>query len=760
MDLNLENIDIIICPYDTKRYLLKKISDEHILYNITFYTKEEFISKYYFSYDLKTINYLMNKYKYNIDVCISYLENMYYIEDKDYKNNKLKLLSKLKKELLDNNLLYINNLFKKSLKDKNIKVLNYYNLDKYLEDDLNYHYNYNGTLSNKIHKYNKIEDEISSTCIKILKLINKGIDINNIYLSCDDNYLYLVKKIFNYFNIPINLNDKESIYSLKEVSNYLIDKDINKLSPSTKKKILRIETDLAFIKDEDTYNKLLIHNLKNTYIDNIKYKDGVNKINIYNKYFTKDDYLFLLGFNSNIIRLEKDDNLIKDKYKNEVNLYNTTYKNKRNKSSLINIINNIKNITISYSNESSFEEFLECPLIKEYDLDVIEEETSFNNYSDIYNKLLLTKGLDNYYKYNEKKDYLDDLYSHYKIPYKKYSNKFDSINYKSNNIKLSYTSLNSYNECPFKYYLNYILKVDDYSSNFNTLIGSLYHEVLSHVYDKDFDLDKYYNDYLKSVEVSNIEKILLKRIKKELINFIKVINKQKEYTEYHNYLLENKFETIIKDKIEIIFHGFIDKVSYLDNKFSIVDYKSGNIDTDILLMKYGLHMQLPSYLYLINKNSNINLFGGIYYQKILFNYPKWSSDENKLKKSYIDNTKLIGYSTNNLERLEELDNTYTNSKLIKSMSYSDKFSSYTKLLSDEDVEDLIKYTEKIIKNTANNICNGNFNIEPKQYKNKNITCEYCPYKDICFYKEEDIKELDLVEDLSFLKEGVKNEMDA
>ena len=130
MDLNLENIDIIICPYDTKRYLLKKISDEHILYNITFYTKEEFISKYYFSYDLKTINYLMNKYKYNIDVCISYLKNMYYIEDKDYKNNKLKLLSKLKKELIDNNLLYINNLFKKYLKDKNKKIIKYYNIDK------------------------------------------------------------------------------------------------------------------------------------------------------------------------------------------------------------------------------------------------------------------------------------------------------------------------------------------------------------------------------------------------------------------------------------------------------------------------------------------------------------------------------------------------------------------------------------------------------------------------------------------------------
>ena len=33
---------------------------------------------------------------------------------------------------------------------------------------------------------------------------------------------------------------------------------------------------------------------------------------------------------------------------------------------------------------------------------------------------------------------------------------------------------------------------------------------------------------------------------------------------------------------------------------TIVDYKTGTIDTHIESMKYGLHMQLPVYLYLIH----------------------------------------------------------------------------------------------------------------------------------------------------------------
>ena len=75
--------------------------------------------------------------------------------------------------------------------------------------------------------------------------------------------------------------------------------------------------------------------------------------------------------------------------------------------------------------------------------------------------------------------------------------------------------------------------------------------------------------------------------------------------------------------------GYIDKImtyqNISDTYFSIVDYKTGCIDTHIETMKYGLHMQLPIYLYLIQKSNIFDspIFTGIYYQNILFSYPTY-----------------------------------------------------------------------------------------------------------------------------------------
>ena len=68
---------LIICPNDTKEKLLEEYSNRDDLLNIKFMNKDEYISNYYYSYDEKTIQYLMDKYNFNIDVCKVYLKSMY-----------------------------------------------------------------------------------------------------------------------------------------------------------------------------------------------------------------------------------------------------------------------------------------------------------------------------------------------------------------------------------------------------------------------------------------------------------------------------------------------------------------------------------------------------------------------------------------------------------------------------------------------------------------------------------------------------------
>lgn len=761
---------IIICPNEEKMNILDKYSNDEKLYNIKFMTKQEYIDNYYYSYDERALEYLMNKYDYNLDVCKVYLSNLYVIDiTKDYKNNKLKLLKNIKKELLDNNLLEENKAFKDYLNNKEIIVKNYYDLDLYEEKVLNYkkeEKEYN--LNTKVVKCDTLEEEVNQVCLSIIELLNKNIDINKIFIgNVSSDYLYTINKLFKYYKIPINLDMNNSIYSTKVVNDYL-NNNILDLESNDKitKKLVNVISSLSMLdQSKDSYKKILKDKLKNTSIGNNRLSNAVNVIDINKRSINDDEYVFVLGFNQdNLPVINKDIDFITDNMKDEVPMYTTKEKNIRNKKSLIEILSNIKNLYISYKLRSPFSTFYPSSLINELNLEVIEPKVDNHAYSNIYNKLRLGEKLDNYYKYKEKDNELLILNNHYNIPYNVYSNKFSGIDNKkyiesiNKPLNMSYSSMNEYSECAFKYYVKNILKLSVYEEKFPAFLGSLYHRLLSIYKRTNFDYEKEFNIYLENRELSFKEKVLLIKIKEDLKDLIESLKKQQLLTGYDNEYLEKKLEVPIDNKkISVIFKGFVDKIMYYkeveDIYYSIIDYKTGYIDTNIEPLKYGLHMQLPVYLYLI-RNSHIFSkphFTGIYYQNILFNYPTSTTEEEYLK-TIKDRLKLQGYSTDNVDILERFDSTYTKSDYIKSMSYSEEkgFSSNTKLINDETLNNMIEYTSKIIDKTIDKILDNKFDINPKNYNGKNISCEFCEYKDICYMKEKDIKYLNKVENLDFL----------
>ena len=754
---------LIICPNEEKLKILLSLNNSKEFLPIKFMTKKEFLNNYYFSYDDETIYYLMKKYNLNIDVCKVYLNNLYVIDiDKEYTSDKLNCLKEVKIDLINNKLLSFNNGFKEYLKDKEIEVKNYYDLDLYEEEALNYKNNLDiNTINTPVYEFNTMEEEVSFVCEKIVELINDGVDINKISLcNVSEDYYYTLKRLFGYFNIPINIPFRNSIYSTKVVKDYLENNtlDLEDLSKyNINKKLIN---NIRDIKD-NIDREILINNLKNTYISNTKYNNAVSIKNLKNEEFLDDEYIFVLGFNQDVLpKNYKDIEYISDKEKDEVKMYSTDYLNKREKDTTIYLLSKIKNLYLSYKLTSPFESFYRSSLIDELNLKVISDYKTTYKYSNFYNKLLLGEMLDRYNLYGEKDDSLNKLFNTYSIPYNTYNNKFTGINndaYLTNlayPLKVSYTSLNTYNECAFKYYLKNVLKIEEFESTFPAFIGSLYHEILSLYKKNNFDLDTEFNNYLEKRELSLKEKLLLVRIKKDLIKFIEVLKKQEEYTTYKDELYEKKVEIDLNKKVSVKFIGFIDKIMYYknieDTYFSIVDYKTGTIDTHIEPMKYGLHMQLPVYLYLIHYGRCFTnpIFTGIYYQNILFNYPTWSKDlEKELKDRYL----LKGYSTDDINVLEKFDSTYKDSELIKSMSYSDEkgFNRFTKIIDNDTMYNLIKFTKNEIDTKVDKILEGDFSINPKVY-DKESACRYCTFKDICFMKEKDYKYLDKVEDLDFL----------
>ena len=403
-----------------------------------------------------------------------------------------------------------------------------------------------------------------------------------------------------------------------------------------------------------------------------------------------------------------------------------------------------------------------CDLL--IDINIIKDyKISYNN-SDMANKILLANKLDNLVKYNVKEDDLDLLYSNYNIPYMKYDNKYHNIDknklykYLDNKLLLSYTAINNYEKCKFKYYISNILKINIINNDFNIIIGNVAHYILSHIDDKDFDIDNSYNNYLKSIRpLTNRELFILSNVKDELSIIIKVIREQYQYMSLDQSMKEKEIY-VNKDKnIKVTFKGVIDKVLYKeeDNKtyLVVIDYKTGSSDAiDLKNMEYGLNLQLPIYLYLSSKMElkNIKVIG--FYLQKLFNMPSINGtndyDEERAK-----TLKLEGYSINEENILSKFDNNYSNSNIIKSMKVTPKgFSSNSKVLSEEEINTMIDNTDKIIDTAIKDILEGDFSINPKVINGKSISCDRCEYKEICYQRENDIVYINREEDNNEVQE--------
>ena len=68
-------------------------------------------------------------------------------------------------------------------------------------------------------------------------------------------------------------------------------------------------------------------------------------------------------------------------------------------------------------------------------------------------------------------------------------------------LLLSYTSLDTYYKCGFRYYLQYVLKVGKYEETFMQNIGNIYHYMLSVAFNKDFIFDLEWDTYLEEHKI-------------------------------------------------------------------------------------------------------------------------------------------------------------------------------------------------------------------------------------------------------------------
>ena len=767
IDINIiKDNSIIICPNSIKSSLLKELAKNNSTAYIKFLEKNELFRGLYFDYDYDALYYLHKKYNFNysnaqeiLDVLRGPLKEC---------SDKTRQLLEIYKDLKSNSLLKFNPLFKELFKDKTIYIFGYSSKDlellKALDNlDLKYEFlkdnkkNYQHT----VYEFKNIDEEVLYLFNSIASLIEKGVSLNDIFLyKYPSEYQLILDKYRNLSKIPLEIDEDKKLQDSPLYTRYKtllkehqpisafneLNEQISVDSYGFLTKLSSLIISLSSLNlDNNEFSEILDYLASKKTLSTIKYDKAIKIIDSSSE-INDNQYVFMLGFDvNNYPKIKKDIDYLLDVEKEALGRTSSNIENQIERENLSCFISNIKNLTITFKEKNNKNIYFPSLLIKELGLNKEEGRVGDKRYFDSLLRLEIAKYKDNYYKYGEYNHYMN-MYDDKSLDYKCFEHAFKPI--PINNIdrflSLSYTTINEFNECPFRYFSSNVLKAKTYESNYSLALGNLFHKILEDSISKEIDFNNYKEDIANDF-VSNKDKFFLNM---HLEQLKEVLEKNKKFAKnsFFKKVLPEKKIRFNLDKNTVL-EGKIDKTMIDEGtqKIAVVDYKTGSFKFEIDKVKYGLSLQLPIYkLLLENVYPNYEIVG-LFIQRILVNLSK----EKECKEKYY----LDGLYSSDMNTLKLLDKSWLNTfddneKLILKSSYISGLTSLVSLseLSKASLkkvipENLSQICKEKVLETVTRIRNNDFNIEPVMVEDKprTLACNQCSYKDICFMKRSDIK---------------------
>lgn len=783
---------LVITPVDYKEKILKEISQCKKLIPIKFMTIETFIDHYLFTYDKQAIYYLMKTYRLHYDVACQYLKHLKYVGDTKESNiPNIQKLIELKQELSERNLLYFDHTFCDYIKTKPIEIIGYElsEFQKHIFEELrtitSVHITTNAYIiqPKNVFHFATIESELEFIMADICQKLEQNVPIEKFYLTnVTSEYFLPLKKICECIGIAIEDPQSHTLYGTTIVKKALSRLGETKNKEETVKELqsiiaknqdynivkqfISLLNEYSFCEVDSTLLECLIQECKRISIQRQRHTSAIT-IQSIDYLYPEDSYVYWVGMNSSSIpNIVKDEDYLNDSCCEQLHIDTSFDRNKIEREKCIKCIYSIPNLTITYKDTTPFESYYPSPLIEELNLLVIEGNCeAIYRYSDCWNQIQLGKKLDRYVVYNEHDSILYSLWAHYpNISYRNYQHTYETIskeefyNYIDQKLLLSYSSIDNYYRCGFRYYIENILKLTRYEETFLQQIGNLFHHFLALAFQENFNFEAEWIRYHEKRKYSAKERFFLKKLKGELQFVINTIEEQNSHSLLKEARYEQKIYKNIPRMVSVTFMGIIDKIQYQKENgiiyATIVDYKTGNVSIQLNNCIHGINMQLPIYLYLMNhieEKEHIQVIG-FYLQKILTNefLNTENSDYMQMKR---DSLKLEGYSIDQEQLVQKIDDTYLDSRLIKGMKMgSNGFYAYTKIMSEKKMNQLSQLVEQKIHQAIDAILDTKFDINPKQIGNHLVGCEYCKYRDLCFHDERDIVYLKEYKNLEFLEE--------
>lgn len=366
--------------------------------------------------------------------------------------------------------------------------------------------------------------------------------------------------------------------------------------------------------------------------------------------------------------------------------------------------------------------------------------------------------------------------------YKNFDHSFSGI---SSPVSHSYsvTDFDVYYNCPFQYYMDRVLSVDqdDPDRNFYSWsFGSLAHKVMEKIFEPDFDFETQFalgveefkqNLAKNGLEFNSTYKAYLEIAKPHLKDFAEKIRSQKDHGNITGEIAEKTVNFTIRDDEtgkSYRLHGKIDKLVYTRGEggltyYTIVDYKSGSTAFDIDHVFLGGSLQLPLYSLALEEPENADLtrggqFAGFGIQHIFAStFPK-DKNHRYSYEAIASHITIKGLAYFSEDYFKSFDQTMYKPKKDGSLSLSpyhkgDYLNAKVAFYDDESQSVIPKvdysYAQfrKDVKKATINSLKGmeekKFQISPvleaSEYNADYLPCRFCSYRNICYRSLDDIR---------------------
>ena len=351
-----------------------------------------------------------------------------------------------------------------------------------------------------------------------------------------------------------------------------------------------------------------------------------------------------------------------------------------------------------------------------------------------------------------------------------------------NTLRGSVSRLQQFNECPYRYLMNYGLSVrerEEYElkkSTRGTIIHNVFdkimkalaeegnyesitRETLEERFDELIDRELE-NETFGMFDDSAVMRVSAEEIKQLLYETLAVVIHQINSGKFRPYELEfefgknaeNDYEIVVKqdkkdgaddgENFTFRMNGKVDRIDLYTSAsggklFRIIDYKSSPHSFDYGELDAGISLQLPIYAAATEK-----IWGkegirpaGMYYFGI--DAPK-TNDGERIKDTAIGNMKLTGPTLFDEEVIyasdSAIEGTSDYSTVIKGIRPSQKYEcgfSAGELLKEKDMKKVLETAETRAKDALKSILDGEASISPYRKDANSYACQYCPYLSVC-----------------------------